>query len=153
MLLEEGVCYDHCIAMQPWCQSNKTTVLMHPGSVAQSCATLCDPVDCSSPSSSTHGIFQARILEWLPFPSPGDLPNSLTEPSFLVSPTLAGGFFYHCATWEAQLFYYSLNFTFGSLMCIWAGFRQVPKDTIKFFLQKDFRIIISQAALVSQKAL
>ena len=32
--------------------------------VAQSCPTLSDPVDCSLPGSSIHGIFQARILEW-----------------------------------------------------------------------------------------
>ena len=32
--------------------------------VAQSCPTLCDPMDCSLPGSSIHGIFQARILEW-----------------------------------------------------------------------------------------
>ena len=32
---------------------------------AQSCLTLRDPVDCSLPGSSTHGIFQARVLEWV----------------------------------------------------------------------------------------
>ena len=32
--------------------------------VAQSCPTLCNPVDCSLPGSSIHGIFQARVLEW-----------------------------------------------------------------------------------------
>ena len=32
--------------------------------VAQSCLTLHDPIDCSLPGSSVHGIFQARILEW-----------------------------------------------------------------------------------------
>ena len=32
--------------------------------VAQSCPILCDPVDCSPPGSSVHGILQARILEW-----------------------------------------------------------------------------------------
>ena len=32
--------------------------------VAQSCLTLSDPMDCSPPGSSIHGIFQARILEW-----------------------------------------------------------------------------------------
>ena len=32
--------------------------------VVQSCQTLCDPVDCSPPGSSIHGILQARILEW-----------------------------------------------------------------------------------------
>ena len=31
----------------------------------QSCPTLCDPMDCSLPGSSVHGIFQARILEWV----------------------------------------------------------------------------------------
>ena len=36
---------------------------------------LCDPTDCSIPGSSIHGIFQARVLEWLPFPSPKDLPD------------------------------------------------------------------------------
>ena len=37
--------------------------------VAQSCLTLCDPVDCSPPGSSVHGILQARILEWVAMPS------------------------------------------------------------------------------------
>ena len=32
--------------------------------VAQSCPTLCDPMDCSLPGSSVHGVFQARVLEW-----------------------------------------------------------------------------------------
>ena len=32
--------------------------------VAQSCLTLCDPMDCSLPRSSVHGIFQARVQEW-----------------------------------------------------------------------------------------
>ena len=35
------------------------------GLVAQSCPTLCDPMDCSPPGSSVHGILQARILEWV----------------------------------------------------------------------------------------
>ena len=30
----------------------------------QSCPTLCDPMDCSPPGSSVHGIFQARVMEW-----------------------------------------------------------------------------------------
>ena len=33
--------------------------------VAQSCLTLCDPMDCGPPGSSVHGIFQARILDWV----------------------------------------------------------------------------------------
>ena len=33
--------------------------------VAKSCPTLCDPMDCSLPGSSVHGIFHARVLEWV----------------------------------------------------------------------------------------
>ena len=49
----------------------------------QSCLTLCDPMDCSLSGASVHWLFQASILQWLPFPSPEHLPNSRTEP---VSP-------------------------------------------------------------------
>ena len=38
--------------------------------IAQSCPTLCDPMDCSLPGSSVHGIFQAIVWSGLPFPSP-----------------------------------------------------------------------------------
>ena len=58
--------------------------------VAQSCLTFCDPVDCSMPVSPAHEILQARRLEGLPFPSPGDLPHPGMVP---VSSVLAGGFF------------------------------------------------------------
>ena len=70
--------------------------------IAQSCPTLCDPMDCSLPGSSAHGIFQARVLE-LPFPFPGDLPDPGTEPT---SPALAGGLFATRTTWEALSTYY-----------------------------------------------
>ena len=43
--------------------------------VTQSCPTLGDPMDCSSPGSSVRGISRAKILESVAFPSPGDLPN------------------------------------------------------------------------------
>ena len=52
--------------------------------VAQSCPTLCDPMDCSLPGSSVHGIFQAIYWSGLPFPSPGDLPNPGIEPGSLT---------------------------------------------------------------------
>ena len=49
--------------------------------VAQSCPTLCDPMDWSPPGSSAHEISQARILE-LSFPSPVDLLDPGIEPRF-----------------------------------------------------------------------
>ena len=48
--------------------------------VAQSCLTLCDPMDCSPPGSSVHGILQARILEWVAILFSGDIPNPGIEP-------------------------------------------------------------------------
>ena len=43
--------------------------------VTESCSTLCAPMDYT-----VHGILQARILEWVAFPSPGDLPNPGIKP-------------------------------------------------------------------------
>ena len=45
--------------------------------VTRSCLTLCDPMDGSPPGSSVHGIFQARILEWvaMPFSRRSSLPR------------------------------------------------------------------------------
>ena len=68
----------------------------------QSCPTLCNPTDCSPPGSSVRGILQARILQWLPCPPPGDLPDPGVEPMFPVSLALAGMFFTTSTTWEAQ---------------------------------------------------
>ena len=62
-------------------------------SVAKSCLPLCNPMDCSPPGFSLHGIFQARILERVPFPLPGDLPDPGIEPVSPVSPELARRFF------------------------------------------------------------
>ena len=67
-------------------------------SVTKSCPTLCDTIDCSPSGSFVHGISQASILEWLPFPAPGNRPDPGIEPA---SPALAGRFFYHWATREA----------------------------------------------------
>ena len=56
--------------------------------VAQSCLILCDHLGCSPPDSTVHGIFQARILQWIAMPPPGDLPDPGIEPVSPVSPTL-----------------------------------------------------------------
>ena len=47
-------------------------------------------MDYSLPGSSVHGIFQARILEWVAFPSSGNISDPGIEP---MSPALAGRFF------------------------------------------------------------
>ena len=59
------------------------------GLVAQSCPTLCHPMDCSLPGSSVHGIFKARILEWVARSPSRDLLDPGIEPASLASPELA----------------------------------------------------------------
>ena len=49
-----------------------------------------DPMDCSPPGSSVYRISQEEYWSGFPFPAPGDLPNSVIEPT---SPALPGGFF------------------------------------------------------------
>ena len=62
--------------------------------VAQLCLILCDPMDCSPPDSSVHGIVQIRRLEGVAISfSCLDLPEPGIKPASLVSPALAGGFF------------------------------------------------------------
>ena len=63
--------------------------------VAQSCLTFCDPMDCSPPGSSIHGIFHARILEWITIPfSRGS--SRLRDQTWV--PRIAGKFFTIWAT-------------------------------------------------------
>ena len=56
----------------------------------QSCLTLCDPMDCSPPSSSVHEILQARILEWVAMPSSRESSDPGIEPVSVMSPALGG---------------------------------------------------------------
>ena len=73
---------------------------------AQSCPTLCDPMDCCLPSSSVHGILQARILEWIAISFSGVLLDPGIKSGSLASLALAGGFFITSLAWEAL--YYAL---------------------------------------------
>ena len=70
--------------------------------VAQLFLTLCDPMDCNPPGSSVHAILQARILEWVAMPPPGDLPDPVIEPKSLMSLALADQSFTISTTWEVH---------------------------------------------------
>jgi len=78
----------------------------------QSYSTLCESMDCSLPGSSVHGVLQARILEWLPWLPPGDLPNPEIKLESLRSPALAGRFFTSGTTREAL----SINVAMGNVV-------------------------------------
>ena len=74
--------------------------------VAQSCLTLGDPVDCSPPGSSVHGVLQARILEWVTIPfSKG----SFWPRDWIWVPCIAGAFFTIWAAKEALISYTSMQ--------------------------------------------
>ena len=62
---------------------------------AQSCPTLHDPMDCSLPGSSAHGIFEARVLEWVAI---AFSPNNVRSLLFSLSPSL-GLFTYFSGGW------------------------------------------------------
>ena len=53
---------------QAWTKSLPVHASCMHAKLLQSCLTLCDPIDCSPPGSSVHGISQARTLEWISFP-------------------------------------------------------------------------------------
>ena len=89
--------------------------------VAQLCLTLCDAMDWSLPSSSVHGILQARILEWVDIPSCRG--SSQLRDQNCVSCT-AGRFFTIWVIREAQKWIISSSTMFNSemptrLLCPW----------------------------------
>ena len=68
--------------------------------VTKLCPTLCNPMDCSPPGSSVHGILQARILEWvaIPFSRRSSWPRDRPRVSYI-----AGRFFTVCAMLEIRV--------------------------------------------------
>ena len=75
---------DFCL-WSPW-GSYTIAFIESESEVAQSCLTLCDPMDCSLPSSSVDGIFQAIVLEWIAisFSRGSSRPRDRTQVSCIV---------------------------------------------------------------------
>ena len=87
-----------------------TTIMF--SEVAQSCPTLCDPMDCSLPDSCVCGILQARVLEWVAISfCRGSSPDPGIEPG---SPTFQAD----ALTSEPPRKQFSLNEEYGEEMCI-----------------------------------
>ena len=77
----ESISYRVCYLKTQVYGSLKVKVL-----IAQSCPTLCDPIDCSPPGSSVHEILQARILKWvaIPFSRGSSQPRDQTRVSSIA---------------------------------------------------------------------
>ena len=73
-----------------------TCVLSH-----SECPTLCDPVTAARQPPLSMGFSKQEYWSGLPCPPPGDLPDPGIEPTSLLSPALAGGFFTTSSTWDA----------------------------------------------------
>ena len=73
------------------------------GTRVLSCPTPCDPIDCNPPDSSAHGIFQARVLDWVatPFSRGSSWPMDRTHLSCVSC--IGRKILYHWATWEANV--------------------------------------------------
>ena len=72
--------------------------------VAQSCPTLCDPMNSRPQAPLSMRFSRQEYWNGLPCPPPGDLPDPGNELSSLTSPALAGRFFTTSTTWEARKF-------------------------------------------------
>ena len=80
---------------------------------AQLCPAVCNPMECSLPGSSVHGIFQVGLLEWGATSFSRGYSQPREQPSVFC---IGRWILYHCATWEAQIYVWicinSLNCTF-----------------------------------------
>ena len=88
--------------------------------ITQSYPTLSNPMECSPPGSSVHGILQQEYWSGLPFPPPGDLLNPEIESGSLAPPVLAGGFL--TTTLPGKPFSTSLAISQGRGLPSWAFF-------------------------------
>ena len=91
----ENLCCENSLAIFSWTFRNKCWNVN--SEVAQSCPTLCNPMNCSLPCSSVHGIFQAKVLEWvaISFSGRSFRPRDRTQVSRIV-----GRCFTICTTGE-----------------------------------------------------
>ena len=111
--------------------------------IALICVQLLRPMDCSLPGSSAHGIFQARILEWvaISFSRGSSWPRNQTQVS-----RIAGSFFTNWATQEALGITYYLH-------CAWRPQSSGKVERTNQFLKSEIKKIIQETSLGWKEAL
>ena len=120
--------------------------------------TLCDPMDCSPPGSSVHGISQARILECVGISSSRGSSRPRDETQSLTSPELSGEFFITKATWGEKVYRTPIRLcVVDRLWSPWLPPHCVTlmnllgyiKDKIKVTNKMNFKVILSWIIIVS----
>ena len=105
--------------------------------VAQSCPTLCGPVDCSLPGFSVHGILQARVLEWvtISFCRGSSQPRDWTRVS-----RIGGRCFNLWATREDFVYYLNIHHQYLSILFIYSlsNWSLLPTRTVTLRKQKTY---------------
>ena len=86
--------------------------------VSQSCLTLYNPIDCSPPGSSVHGIFQARILQWVAIFSSRGSSRPRDQTCVSCVSCIGRQILYHCTTWEAPQLLVSILNTYIPMLTI-----------------------------------
>ena len=125
--------------------SDQGTISFLESEIAQSCLTLWDPMDCSLPGSSVHGIFQAIVLEWIAisFSRGSSQPRDRTRVFCTVD---------RCLTiWATRGALNGLGFTSISLsLCteLWSLFYLFPFNLHSFVNRKLYRKILSAESIV-----
>ena len=104
--------------LRDWTELIRYHFMCHAKSL-QSCPTLCDPVNCTPPGSSVHGILQARILELIAIP----FSREASRPRDRTSMSWAGRFFNTCATWKAQYHFIYRIWNMIQMNLLWNGNR------------------------------
>ena len=104
-------------------------------------------MDCGPLGSSVHGISQARILEWIAIPTPGNLLYQGIKCTSLESPALAGEFFTTESPQKPSM--YILGCTRSSLLC--TDFLQLQCEGLLFIVVHRFFVVV--ASLVVQHRL
>ena len=113
----------------------------------KSCPALCNPMDCSLPGSSVHGILQARTMEWvaISFSRGTSLPRDWTHTSYVSC--IARWILYYWATWEALFFIFKFQISF-----LWVGLqvtlltRMVPMNITSW--DKFLEILLATFAFI-----
>ena len=119
------VCMTHPSLQHIGCSKNARALRAHVHVLAQSCPTLCDPMDCTLQAPLSKGFSRQEYWRGLPFPPPGDL----SDPGVSRVSCIGGRILYHWATWEALYEHKTCDFPSGQV----PTHCQAPRPSSGFF--------------------